>query len=38
MDDVVRPSETRARLIGALEMLKNKVQTLPKKKHGNLPL
>ncbi len=38
VDDVVRPSETRARLIGALEMLKNKVQTLPRKKHGNVPL
>ena len=38
VDDVIRPSETRARLIGALDMLKNKVQTLPRKKHGNLPL
>ena len=38
VDDVIRPSETRARLIGALRMLRNKVQTLPRKKHGNLPL
>jgi propionyl-CoA carboxylase beta chain len=38
VDDVIRPSETRGRLIGALAMLENKVQTLPRKKHGNLPL
>ncbi len=38
VDDVIRPSETRPRLIAALEMLKNKVQTLPRKKHGNIPL
>ena len=38
VDDVIRPSETRGRLIRALNMLENKVQTLPRKKHGNLPL
>ena len=38
VDDVIRPSETRGRLIRALTMLENKVQTLPRKKHGNLPL
>ncbi len=38
IDDVIRPSETRAVLIRGLAMLKNKVQTLPRKKHGNLPL
>ncbi len=38
VDDVIRPSETRPRLIAALKMLENKVQTLPRKKHGNLPL
>ena len=38
IDDVIRPSETRGRLIAALDMLANKVQTLPRKKHGNLPL
>ena len=38
IDDVIRPSETRRRLIGALEMLKNKVQSVPRKKHGNIPL
>ena len=38
VDDVIRPSETRARLIAGLRMLRNKVQTMPKRKHGNLPL
>ncbi len=38
VDDVIRPSETRGRLIRALGMLEHKVQTLPRKKHGNLPL
>jgi len=38
VDDVIRPSETRARLIAALRMLRNKVQTMPRRKHGNLPL
>lgn len=38
VDDVILPSETRPRLIAALEMLKNKVATNPKKKHGNIPL
>ncbi len=38
VDDVVRPSETRQRLIGAMAMLQNKVQKLPKKKHGCIPL
>ncbi len=38
VDDVIRPGETRARLIGGLEMLKNKVANNPRKKHGNIPL
>lgn len=38
IDDVIHPRETRDRLIRALAMLENKVQTLPRKKHGNLPL
>ncbi len=38
LDDVIEPRETRPRLISALETLESKVQTLPKKKHGNLPL
>ncbi|MEO5616185.1 MAG: acyl-CoA carboxylase subunit beta [Candidatus Eisenbacteria bacterium] len=38
LDDVIDPEETRPRLIAALEMLRNKRQQLPYKKHGNLPL
>ncbi len=38
LDDVIDPQETRPRLIAALEMLRNKRQHLPLKKHGNLPL
>jgi propionyl-CoA carboxylase beta chain len=38
LDDVIEPQETRPRLIAALEMLKNKRQSLPTKKHGNPPL
>jgi propionyl-CoA carboxylase beta subunit len=38
VDEVILPSETRSKLITAFEMLKNKVDTLPKKKHGNIPL
>ena len=38
VDDVILPSETRARLIRGLEMLKNKVSNNPRKKHGNIPL
>ena len=38
IDDVVEPSTTRARLINALEMLSNKRDKNPGKKHGNIPL
>ena len=38
IDDVVEPRETRPRLINALEMLQNKRDTNPPKKHGNIPL
>ena len=38
VDDVIRPSETRPRIIGALEMLANKRDVNPRKKHGNIPL
>jgi len=38
IDDVIDPRQTRQKLIKALEMLKNKVDTLPAKKHGNIPL
>ncbi len=38
IDDVIEPRETRTRLIRALKMLETKVDTMPKKKHGNIPL
>jgi acetyl-CoA carboxylase carboxyltransferase component len=38
VDDVIEPHTTRPRLISALQMLKNKRDTNPPKKHGNIPL
>ena len=38
VDDVIEPRETREKLVKALEMLRNKRDTLPTKKHGNIPL
>jgi propionyl-CoA carboxylase beta chain len=38
LDDVIEPQETRPRLIRALQMLSKKRQSLPPKKHGNIPL
>ncbi len=38
IDEVILPSETRPRLIRALEMLKDKRQVNPRKKNGNIPL
>ncbi|HEV2661801.1 MAG TPA: acyl-CoA carboxylase subunit beta, partial [Ktedonobacteraceae bacterium] len=38
IDEVIEPSMTRIKLINALEMLKNKRDTNPPKKHGNIPL
>jgi acetyl-CoA carboxylase carboxyltransferase component len=38
IDDVIVPSDTRPRLINALEMLQNKRDSNPPKKHGNIPL
>jgi len=38
IDDVIDPRTTRPRLIQALSMLENKQDTLPPKKHGNIPL
>ena len=38
VDDVIRPSETRPRVIRALEMLSDKRDSNPRKKHGNIPL
>ncbi|MGI9528405.1 MAG: acyl-CoA carboxylase subunit beta [Acidimicrobiia bacterium] len=38
VDDVIEPRETRPRLIRSMEMLRNKRENLPPKKHGNIPL
>ncbi|WP_304516759.1 acyl-CoA carboxylase subunit beta [Cecembia rubra] len=38
VDEVIMPSETREKLIRAYKMLENKVDKLPRKKHGNIPL
>jgi acetyl-CoA carboxylase carboxyltransferase component len=38
IDDVIEPRTTRPRLIEALQMLQNKRDTNPPKKHGNIPL
>jgi acetyl-CoA carboxylase carboxyltransferase component len=38
VDDIIEPAETRVKLIAALEMLKNKRDSNPPKKHGNIPL
>jgi acetyl-CoA carboxylase carboxyltransferase component len=35
---VIQPSETRAKIIAALEALKDKKETRPYKKHGNIPM
>ena len=38
IDDVIEPAETRPRLIKALRMLSTKRETVPARKHGNIPL
>ena len=38
IDDIIEPARTRFRIIKALEMLKNKRDSNPMKKHGNIPL
>ena len=38
IDDVIEPDSTRPRIIAALEMLISKRDSLPAKKHGNLPM
>jgi propionyl-CoA carboxylase beta chain len=37
-DEVIEPALTRRRIIDSLEMLKTKRETMPPKKHGNIPL
>ena len=38
IDEVIEPRRTRAKLVRALEMLENKIERSPRKKHGNIPL
>ena len=38
VDEVIHPAETRDKIVKALDMLKNKEQERPFKKHGNIPL
>ncbi|MDQ3395987.1 MAG: acyl-CoA carboxylase subunit beta, partial [Bacteroidota bacterium] len=38
IDEVIFPRDTRKKLIRAFAMLENKVDVLPRKKHGNIPL
>jgi propionyl-CoA carboxylase beta chain len=38
IDDIITPRNTRPRLIRGLKLLETKVQTVPAKKHGNIPL
>lgn len=38
IDEIIEPAQTRPKLIRSLSLLRNKVDTNPKKKHGNIPL
>ncbi len=38
VDDVIEPATTRQRIISAFDMLRTKRESLPSKKHGNIPL
>lgn len=38
VDDVILPEETRKKVIAGFKMLENKAESLPKKKHGNIPM
>jgi propionyl-CoA carboxylase beta subunit len=38
IDDIIEPHETRPKVIKALRLLETKVDTMPRKKHGNIPL
>lgn len=38
VDEIINPKETRKKIIGALEMTRNKRKTNPPRKHGNIPL
>ena len=38
IDEVIRPEQTRQKLLRTFKMLENKVVNMPRKKHGNMPL
>ena len=38
VDGVIKPHQTRAEVVKALRLLRTKRETLPPKKHGNIPL
>ena len=38
IDAVIQPADTRRRLVQSLEMLRSKRETIPQRKHGNIPL
>ena len=38
LDDVIDPAQTRPELVKALRMIASKVDSIPPKKHGNIPL
>ncbi len=38
IEDVIDPSDTRKMIVSALSMLENKTDSVPSKKHGNIPL
>jgi len=38
VDEVIEPQETRMKLVRALDMLRSKRETIPQRKHGNIPL
>ena len=38
IDDVIDPADTRSKIISALEMLADKRETPPRRKHGSIPL
>jgi propionyl-CoA carboxylase beta chain len=38
IDEIIQPKDTRLKIIGAIEMTRNKRKTNPPKKHGNIPL
>ena len=38
IDEIIQPEETRPKVIRALEILQNKREKNPPKKHGNIPL